>query len=143
MVTVEKILKFKVLDNAILLSLFVLEIIVSLGLGLSILNILLSLYQNYPNIKQMVESLINNTLSIFIMIEIIKSINDYIALKRVRLSIIIDISIIILIRELVVGLYQHSISTEFAILLTGIAFILVIMRVITLKYSPNKYKLEV
>ena len=143
MLTIEKILKFKVLDNAILISLFILEIIVSIGLGLSIVNIIFSLYQSYPNIKQMVESIINNTLSIFIMIEIIKSINDYIALKRVRISVIIDISIIILLRELVIGLYQHNISTEFSILLTGIIFLLIIMRVITLKYSPNKYKLEV
>ncbi|WP_028950623.1 phosphate-starvation-inducible PsiE family protein [Sulfurihydrogenibium subterraneum] len=143
MLTVEKILKFRVLDNAILISLFILEIIVSFGLGLSIFNIIFSLYQNYPNLKQMIESLINNTLSIFIMIEIIKSINDYIALKRVRISVIIDISIIILLRELVIGLYQHNISTEFSILLIGIIFLLVIMRVITLKYSPNKYKLEV
>lgn len=143
MLTVEKILKFRVLDNAILISLFILEIIVSIGLGLSIVNIIFSLYQSYPNIKQMVESIINNTLSIFIMIEIIKSINDYIALKRVRISVIIDISIIILLRELVIGLYQHNISTEFSILLTGIIFLLIIMRVITLKYSPNKYKLEV
>jgi uncharacterized membrane protein (DUF373 family) len=139
---VEKILKFRVLDNAILLSLFLLEVIVSLGLVLSIFNIFLELYGNYPDTRKMVESLINNSLSVFIIIEIIKSINDYIALRRVRISIIIDISIIILLRELIIGLYQHSISTEFSILLTGISLILVIMRILTLKYSPNKYKVE-
>ncbi len=139
---VEKILKFRVLDNAVLLSLFLLEVIVSLGLVLSIFNIFLELYGNYPDTRKMVESLINNSLSVFIIIEIIKSINDYIALRRVRISIIIDISIIILLRELIIGLYQHSISTEFSILLTGISLILVIMRILTLKYSPNKYKVE-
>ncbi|WP_297890405.1 phosphate-starvation-inducible PsiE family protein [Sulfurihydrogenibium sp.] len=142
MVNVDKILKFKVLDNTILLALFTLEVIISFGLILSVFNILLELYKNYPNIKIMVETLINSTLSIFIMIEIVKSINDYIALKRVRISVIIDISIIILLRELVIGLYQHNISTDFAILLTGISLLLVIMRILTLKYSPDKYKME-
>lgn len=143
MVNVEKVLKFKVLDNAIILSLFALEVIVSIGLILSILNVFIDLFESYPETKKMVETLIKDSLSVFILIEIIKSINDYIALKRVRISVIIDISIIILLRELVIGLYQHNITTEFSILITGITFILVIIRILTLKYSPNKYKVEV
>ena len=142
MVTVERLLKFKVLDNAILVSLFFLEIIISIGLVISIANVFFEMYKTYPNPKLMVESLVNNSLSIFILIEIIKSINDYIELKRVRISVVLDISIIILLRELVIGLYQHQISIEFAMLLTGIILILVITRTITLKFSPNKYKME-
>jgi uncharacterized membrane protein (DUF373 family) len=75
----------------------------------------------------------------FILIEIIKSINDYIYYKRIRISVVLDVSIIILLRELVLGLYQHTISESFAIMITGIIFIMIIARAITIKFSPNNY----
>jgi uncharacterized membrane protein (DUF373 family) len=135
----EKILKFRLLDNSILFSLFVLELILSFGLFLNLIKIFYDIYSSYPNINEIIKHLINNALSIFILIEIIRSINDYIYYKRIRISVVLDVSIIILLRELVLGLYQHTVSESFAIMITGIIFIMIIARVITIKFSPNNY----
>lgn len=135
----ENILKFRLLDNSILFSLFVLELILSAGLFLNLIKIFYDIYGSYPNINEIIRHLINNALSMFILIEIIKSINDYIYYKRIRISIVLDVSIIILLRELVLGLYQHTISESFAIMITGIIFIMIIARAITIKFSPNNY----
>ena len=135
----ENILKFRLLDNSILFSLFVLELILSAGLFLNLIKIFYDIYGSYPNINEIIRHLINNALSMFILIEIIKSINDYIYYKRIRISVVLDVSIIILLRELVLGLYQHTISESFAIVITGIIFIMIIARVITIKFSPNNY----
>jgi uncharacterized membrane protein (DUF373 family) len=135
----ENILKFRLLDNSILSSLFVLELILSVGLFLNLIKIFHDIYSSYPNINEIIKHLINNALSMFILIEIIKSINDYIYYKRIRISVVLDVSIIILLRELVLGLYQHTISESFAILITGIIFIMIIARAITIKFSPNNY----
>jgi uncharacterized membrane protein (DUF373 family) len=135
----ENILKFRLLDNSILFSLFVLELILSVGLFLNLIKIFYDIYSSYPNINEIIKHLINNALSMFILIEIIKSINDYIYYKRIRISVVLDVSIIILLRELVLGLYQHTISESFAILITGIIFIMIIARAITIKFSPNNY----
>lgn len=135
----ENILKFRLLDNSILFSLFVLELFLSGGLFLYLIKILYDIYACYPNIDEIIKHLINNALSMFILIEIIKSINDYIRFKRIRISIVLDVSIIILLRELVLGLYQHAISESFAIMITGIIFIMIVARAITIKFSPNNY----
>ena len=135
----ENILKFRLLDNSILFSLFVLELIISVGLFLNLIKIFYDIYSSYPNINEIIKHLINNALSMFILIEIIKSINDYIYYKRIRISVVLDVSIIILLRELVLGLYQHTISESFAIMITGIIFIMIIARAITIKFSPNNY----
>jgi uncharacterized membrane protein (DUF373 family) len=135
----ENILKFRLLDNSILFSLFVLELIISVGLFLNLIKIFYDIYGSYPNINEIIKHLINNALSMFILIEIIKSINDYIYYKRIRISVVLDVSIIILLRELVLGLYQHTISESFAIIITGIIFIMIIARAITIKFSPNNY----
>jgi uncharacterized membrane protein (DUF373 family) len=135
----ENILKFRLLDNSILFSLFVLELILSVGLFLNLIKIFYDIYSSYPNINEIMKHLINNALSMFILIEIIKSINDYIYYKRIRISVVLDVSIIILLRELVLGLYQHTISESFAIIITGIIFIMIIARAITIKFSPNNY----
>jgi uncharacterized membrane protein (DUF373 family) len=135
----ENILKFRLLDNSILFSLFVLELILSAGLFLNLIKIFYDIYGSYPNINEIIRHLINNALSMFILIEIIKSINDYIYYKRIRISVVLDVSIIILLRELVLGLYQHTISESFAIMITGIIFIMIIARAITIKFSPNNY----
>jgi uncharacterized membrane protein (DUF373 family) len=108
----ENILKFGILDNSILFSLFVLELILSLGLLLNLIKILYDIYSFYPNINEIIKHLVNDALSMFILIEIIKSINDYIYYKRIRISVVLDVSIIILLRELVLGLYQHTISAK-------------------------------
>jgi uncharacterized membrane protein (DUF373 family) len=135
----ENILKFRLLDNSILFSLFVLELILSVGLFLNLIKIFYDIYNSYPNINEIIKHLVNNALSMFILIEIIKSINDYIYYKRIKISVVLDVSIIILLRELVLGLYQHTISESFAILITGIIFIMIIARAITIKFSPNNY----
>jgi uncharacterized membrane protein (DUF373 family) len=135
----ENILKFRLLDNSILFSLFVLELILSAGLFLNLIKIFYDIYSSYPNINEIIKHLVNNALSMFILIEIIKSINDYIYYKRIRISVVLDVSIIILLRELVLGLYQHTISESFAIMITGIIFIMIIARAITIKFSPNNY----
>jgi uncharacterized membrane protein (DUF373 family) len=135
----ENILKFRFLDNSILFSLFVLELILSVGLFLNLIKIFYDIYSSYPNINEIIKHLVNNALSMFILIEIIKSINDYIYYKRIKISVVLDVSIIILLRELVLGLYQHTISENFAIMITGIIFIMIIARAITIKFSPNNY----
>lgn len=132
--------RHNLLDYSIGFILLILQIIISLGLVLGIYNLILNVYTSYPNTNQMFQHFIHHTLSLFVAIEIIKSINDYFKYRRIRLYLIIDVSIIILLRELVLGMYQHSIDQHFALTLICITFILILMRVIALKFSPNKYQ---
>lgn len=135
----EKILRLRILENTIFICMLLLEFILSLGLVLYIIKIGIDFYDNYENINNLIKYLITDALSMFILLEIIKSINDFIYHKRIRISLMLDVSIIILLRELVLGVYQHTISESFSVVLTGIVFVLVIGRVLAIKYSPAKY----
>lgn len=140
MENLELLKRYNVLDYSISFILLILQIIISFGLVLGLYNLIMSIYTSYPDTNQMFRHFIHHTLSLFVVIEIIKSINDYFKYKRIRLYLIIDVSIIILLRELVLGMYQHSIDQKFALTLTFITFVLILMRVIALKFSPNKYQ---
>lgn len=140
MESLDVIKRVNILDFSIGVTLFVLEVIISLGLALGVYNLIYSVYESYPDTSQMFKHFIHHTLSLFVAIEVIKSINDYFKYRRIRIYLIIDMSIIIILRELILGLYQHSISEVFALTLTSIAFLLILMRVIAIKFSPNKYQ---
>lgn len=132
--------KINILDFSISFILFILQILISFGLIIGLYNLVLSVYSSYPDTNQMFKHFVYHTLSLFIAIEVIKSISDYFKYRRIRLYLIIDVSIIILLRELVLGLYQHNIDQSFALTLTAISFVLIWMRVVALKFSPNKYQ---
>lgn len=134
--------KFRILENVVFISMFILELILSIGLILYVVKILIDFYDNYKEINTLIKYLITDALSMFILLEIIKSINDFIYHQRIRISLMLDVSIIILLRELVLGIYQHIISENFSIILTIIIFVLVIARIFAIKYSPNMFKIK-
>jgi uncharacterized membrane protein (DUF373 family) len=82
--------------------------------------------------------IVTNVLTLFIVIEFFKTFADYSKLDRIKLTDITDVTILITMREVTVGLYSKSIGYETIFALSALLLVLGVIRVLAVKYSPEK-----
>jgi len=82
--------------------------------------------------------MVTSVLTVFIVIDLFKAFVDYQENDRIRLTDITDATIFIVLREIAVGLYSQEFGYEFILSLAALLFVLSIMRVLAIKYSPAK-----
>ncbi|VVB52409.1 Phosphate-starvation-inducible E [uncultured archaeon] len=79
-----------------------------------------------------------NVLTLFIVIEFFKTFADYSKLERIKLTDITDVTILITMREVTVGLYSKSFGYETIFALSALLLVLGVIRVLAVNYSPEK-----
>lgn len=113
--------------------------IVILALMIGFAKVLIDMKEVFkaPKISQGFDLLIENILSMFILIELLKSIVEYFEVQRLKITYIIDASIVFVLREVMVGLFKHNM--DYIIILSMTAFLLVAgaLRTMAIKYSPD------
>ncbi len=82
--------------------------------------------------------IVTNVLTLFIVIEFFKTFADYSKLERIKLTDITDVTILITMREVTVELYSKSIGYETIFALSALLLVLGVIRVLAVKYSPEK-----
>ena len=82
--------------------------------------------------------IVTNVLTLFIVIEFFKTFADYSKLERIKLTDITDVTILITMREVTVGLYSKSFGYETIFALSALLLVLGVIRVMAIKYSPEK-----
>jgi uncharacterized membrane protein (DUF373 family) len=70
------------------------------------------------------------------LLEVIRTLQAYLALGRVRVTFILDTALVVLIGELM-GLWFREYSPEKVLLGLGVIVTLVILRIVTVKFSPE------
>ncbi|MFZ3059577.1 MAG: phosphate-starvation-inducible PsiE family protein [Candidatus Methanoperedens sp.] len=82
--------------------------------------------------------IVTNILTLFIVIEFFKTFADYSKHERIKLTDITDVTILIAMREITVGLYSKSLGFETIFALSALLFVLGVIRVLAVRYSPEK-----
>ncbi len=85
------------------------------------------------------DMMVTNILSMFIVIELLRSIIEYFAVHRLKITFITDAALVFVLREIMIGLYEHTL--EQGMILALAALILVIGGIMTLAviFSPQKF----
>jgi uncharacterized membrane protein (DUF373 family) len=81
---------------------------------------------------------VTSVLTVFIVIDLFKAFVDYHENDRIKLTDVTDATILIVLREIAVGLYSKEFGSEFILSLAALLLVLGIMRVLAIKYSPSK-----
>ncbi len=121
-----------------------LVLIMVMVLIFAFLEVLTNLVHLIPNMraKQVDEAefrnLVANVLDVFVVIELFSTFTNYIRTHHIRISILLDVTIVFTLRELLVKLYAASSSIEKLIGLCLIVIILVIARSIANRFSPQR-----
>ncbi len=65
-----------------------------------------------------------DVLTLFILIELSRSIYEYISVRRLRLTFVIDAAIVFILRDIMIQLFKHSLTDDTAYALSMILFVL-------------------
>ncbi|MDO9098722.1 MAG: phosphate-starvation-inducible PsiE family protein, partial [Candidatus Methanoperedens sp.] len=78
-----------------------------------------------------------NILTLFIVIEFFKTFGEYSRHERIKLTYITDATILIVMREITVGLYSQSFGYQMIFALSAMLLVLGTVRVLAVKCSPE------
>lgn len=87
--------------------------------------------------------IISEVLTLFILIELSRSLVDYFREHRLRMTFIVDAGIVFVLREIMIGLFEHKISTGEIYALSALLFVLGCLRIgSVLVFQREKVMLE-
>jgi len=82
------------------------------ALMMAVARVFLDLWQAWksPTIGEGFDLLITDILSAFVVIELLKSIVEYFDAHRLKIVLILDAAVVFLVREAMIGLFQHKLE---------------------------------
>lgn len=115
-------------------------VILSLMIGIARMFLDLRVVFKSPTIAGGFDIMVTNILSIFVVIELLRSIIEYFEVHRLKITFITDAALVFTLREIMIGIYQHKMAAveiaSFAILLLAIGG----TRTLAIMYSPDRTK---
>jgi len=82
------------------------------------------------------EHMIVNVLTLLALLEIIRTLQSYLEIGRVRVTFILDAALVVLTGELIGLWYKEHTPMEVGLSLVVISF-LVVLRIVTMRFSPD------
>jgi len=79
---------------------------------------------------------VTNLLTFFVILELFKSLVEYFREHRLKLTFIVDATLVFILREVMIGLYQHQSSPLQIAALALLALVLGGVRTLAIVYSP-------
>lgn len=79
---------------------------------------------------------VTHLLTFFIILELFKSLVEYFREHRLKLTFIVDATLVFILREVMVGLYQHQATPLDIAALALMALVLGVLRTLAIIYSP-------
>jgi uncharacterized membrane protein (DUF373 family) len=126
----------KVVD--IVIKLLIPFVSLALMLGIARLFLDLRLVFSCDTIAAGFDIIITDTLSMFVVVELLRSIMDYFEVHRLRLTYIVDAALVFIIREVMIGLYDHKIEWTQTLALSVLMLVLSGIRSMAIIYSPDR-----
>lgn len=136
-----KIDNTKIFNKVIrLITTFILYVLM-VALILGVAKILLDLrFIAFESLDSGFRNIVASVLTIFIVIDLFKTFVDFHEHERIKLTNVTDATILIIMRELALGLYAKEFEYEFILSISALLFVLGIIRVLAIKYSPDEMK---
>ncbi len=125
----------KALD--ILIKLMIPFIILAVMLGMAKICLDLREIFRSPTIQSGLNLLVTNILSLFIIMELLRSLIEYFEIHRIRITFIIDGAMVFILREIMIGLYQSKMATGEILSLSCLLLVVGIIRTLAIVFSPK------
>lgn len=124
----------------ILIKLMIPLVIIALMMGIARIILDLRVVFGSPTIAAGFDLMVTNILSMFVVIELLRSIIEYFEVHRLKITFIIDAAIVFVLREIMIGLYGHTLAYMDIIALAVLILIIGCMRTLAIIFSPEKVK---
>jgi uncharacterized membrane protein (DUF373 family) len=129
----------------------VVDAIIKMMIPLAILALMFGLAKIFLDLRGVFQSrsvtlgfnlLVTNILSMFIIVELLRSIIEYFEIHRVRITFIIDGALVFILREIMIGIYEHKMGALEIISLSFLLLIIGVIRALAIVYPPKLNKDE-
>jgi uncharacterized membrane protein (DUF373 family) len=112
--------------------------IVALMMGLA--RVFLDLWSVWrtPSIATAFDVLVTDILSMFVVIELLKSIVEYFEVHRLKITFILDAALVFVLREVMIGLYRHAMQPAETGALALLLLVLGALRIAAVRFSPER-----
>jgi len=127
----------KIVDSTI--KLMIPLVILALLMGIVRLVLDLRAVFGSQTIAAAFDMMLANILSMFIVIELLRSIIEYFSVHRLKITFITDASLVFVLREVMVGLYEHTLQTTMILALSALILVIGCLRTLAVVFSPEKY----
>jgi uncharacterized membrane protein (DUF373 family) len=109
------------------------------ALVIGVARVFLDLLQVWkaPSITVGFDTLVTDILSMFVVIELLKSIVEYFEAHRLRLTLILDAAIVFLVREVMIGLYGHEMEAGLLAAIAGLLLVIGVLRIAAARLNPE------
>jgi uncharacterized membrane protein (DUF373 family) len=124
----------KVTDSIVTVILYILLVALIAGLVRLLLDIR---FIAVDSLEHCFRQIVTSVLTLFIVIEFFKTFADYSKHERIKLTYITDATILIVMREITVGLYSQSFGYQMLFALSALMLVLGLLRVLAVRYSPE------
>jgi len=126
----------KIVD--ILIKLMIPLVIVTLMMGIARIMLDLGAVFRSTTISAGFDLMVTNILSMFVVIELLRSIIEYFELHRLKITFITDAALVFVLREIMIGLYRHSLAPREIFSLAALIMVIGGIRTMAIRYSPEK-----
>ena len=124
--------KFRQLFNKIVDVVFaIILLFIMLGIAVGALQLFSTLWEllKFEGITGKYIDLIADVLTLYILVELSRSLVEYFNSHRLRLTFIVDAAIVFVIREILIGLFKHNLKPEMIYALTALILVLGVLRI--------------
>ena len=125
------ILSFKkIFDTAINVVFAIILVFITLGIALGAVQLFASVWTLFKmeGVTGHYIDLIADVLTLYVLVELSRSLIEYFSSHKLRLTFIVDAAIIFVIRELLIGLFKHEIKPDMLYALCAFLFVLGALR---------------
>jgi uncharacterized membrane protein (DUF373 family) len=122
----------------ILLTFMVPLVIVALLLGIARIILDLRVVFTSPTISAGFDLMITNILSMFVVIELLKSVLEYFEHHRIKLTFITDAALVFVLREIMIGLFQQKMNAREVVALSALILVIGGVRTLAVVFSPDR-----
>lgn len=109
-----------------------------IALMMGIARVFLDVWQVWrgPSIAAAFDVLVTDILSMFVVIELLKSIVEYFEIHRLKITFILDAALVFVLREVMIGLYKHEMHAAEIAALAGMLLVMGAVRIAAVRFSP-------
>lgn len=120
-----------------------LVLIMLVVLVFAFVDVLITLFHLIPTLHSTAleptdfRELVTSVLDVFVIIELFSTFIDYVKQRRIRLTRLIDVTAVFVLREILIKIYAKAFSTHELLVLALLLFVLVIARSIAGRFPPR------
>ena len=113
-----------------------------LALVMGIARVFLDVWQVWrgPSIAAAFDVIVTDILSMFVVIELLRSVVEYFEIHRLKITFILDAALVFVLREVMIGLYKREMRAPELAALAAMLLVMGAVRIAAVRFSPPERK---